>query len=146
MKYNVTMNATVEAESAEAAKNLFIDFSDNKEGVLSSSIDAIPSNQWAVTVSVPVIYKFDLTVNAETEDEAEQLATNEVELMNEIEEFVKGELVTDYYYDVDTSAVEVQSIEDLDDEHEDPEPAQPVTATAVDDNADSAAPDTTTAA
>jgi hypothetical protein len=131
MKYKVNLEATVEAESAEAAKNLFIDFSDNKEGVISSSIDAIPSNQWSVTVSVPVIYKFDLTVNAETEDEAEQIATNEVELMNEIEEFVKGDVVTDYYYDVDTSAVEVQSIEDLDDEDEDAEPAQPDTATEV---------------
>jgi hypothetical protein len=131
MKYKVNLEATVEAESAEAAKNLFIEFSDNKEGVISSSIDAIPSNQWSVTVSVPVIYKFDLTVNAETEDEAEQIATNEVELMNEIEEFVKGDVVTDYYYDVDTSAVEVQSIEDLDDEDEDAEPAQPDTATEV---------------
>ena len=131
MKYKVNLEATVEAESAEAAKNLFIEFSDNKEGVISSSIDAIPSNQWSVTVSVPVIYKFDLTVNAETEDEAEQIATNEVELINEIEEFVKGDVVTDYYYDVDTSAVEVQSIEDLDDEDEDAEPAQPDTATEV---------------
>ena len=131
MKYKVELEATVEAESAEAAKNLFIDFSDNKEGVISSRIDAIPSNQWSVTVSVPVIYKFDLTVNAETEDEAEQIATNEVELINEIEEFVKGDVVTDYYYDVDTSAVEVQSIEDLDDEDEDAEPAQPDTATEV---------------
>ena len=131
MKYNVTLEATVEAPSAEAAKNMFNDCIDKKEGVSSSNVDAIPSNEWAVTVSVPVMYTFDLVVHAETEDEAEQIAINEVESINEIGEFVKGDGVTDYQYDVDTSAVEVQSIEDLDDEDEDAEPAQPDTATEV---------------
>jgi hypothetical protein len=123
MKYNVELEATVEAESAEAAKNLFIDFSDNKEGVISSSIDAIPSNQWSVTVSVPVMYKFDLVVHAETEDEAEQIAINEVESINEIEEFVNGDGVSDYQYDVDTSAVEVVNVEDLDEDEDEGEDA-----------------------
>src|ERR1039457_3212167 len=117
MRYKVNLEATVEAESAEAAKNLFIDFSDNKEGVISSSIDAIPSNQWSVRVSVPVICKFDLTVNAETE-EAEQIATNEVECINEIADFVTRDVVTDYQYDVDTSAVEVVSVEDQDEDED----------------------------
>jgi hypothetical protein len=123
MKYKVNLEATVEAESAEAAKNLFIDFSDNKEGVISSSIDAIPSNQWSVTVSVPVMYKFDLVVHAETEDEAEQIAINEVESINEIEEFVNGDGVSDYQYDVDTSAVEVVNVEDLDEDEDEGEDA-----------------------
>jgi hypothetical protein len=121
MKYNVTLEATVEAPSAEAAKNVFNDSIDNKEGVISSSVDAIPSNEWAVTVSVPVMYQFDLVVHAETEDEAEQIATNEVESINEIEEFVKGDGVTDYQYDVDTSAVEVVNVEDQDEDEDEDE-------------------------
>ena len=123
MQYNVTMKATVEAPSAEAAKNVFNDSIDNKEGVISSSVDAIPSNEWAVTVSVPVMYTFDLVVHAETEDEAEQIAINEVESINEIGEFVKGDGVTDYQYDVDTSAVEVVSVEDQDEDEDEGEDA-----------------------
>ena len=123
MKYNVTLEATVEAPSAEAAKNMFNDCIDKKEGVSSSNVDAIPSNEWAVTVSVPVMYTFDLVVHAETEDEAEQIAINEVESINEIEEFVKGDGVTDYQYDVDTSAVEVVNVEDQDEDEDEGEDA-----------------------
>ena len=124
MKYNVKLEATVEAPSAEAAKNVF----NEKKGVTYSNLDVMPSKQWAVTVSVPVIYTFDLTVNAETEDEAENIATNEIDF-NEIEDLVKTDVVNDYQYDVDTLSVEVQGVEAIEDE--DADSAAPGTATEV---------------
>jgi hypothetical protein len=126
MQYKINLEATVEAPSAEAAKNLF---NDNKEGVISSNVDVMPSKQWAVTVSVPVIYTFDLLVNAETESEVEEIAANEIWFLDVIEDFVQCDMVTDYEYHICGWDAEVESIEALEDE--DAHCAAPGTATAA---------------
>jgi hypothetical protein len=116
MKYNVTLEATVEAESAEAAKNLFNHFADNKEGVISRSVGVTPSKKWAVVAVVPVYYDFALVVNAETESEAEEIAIQELMRVDVIEEFVKGDIVTDYQYHVCAFDTLLESINAVDTE------------------------------
>jgi hypothetical protein len=125
MQYEVRLKATVEAPSAEAAKTLF----NAEKGVISTVVDVTPDKQWAVTVSVPVIYVFDLTVNAESKDEAEGIAICEIESICSLEEFLQCDVVNDYEYDVDTFNCEVTSVEPLEDEGA--ESAAPGTATEI---------------
>jgi hypothetical protein len=127
----VKTKATVEAPSAEAARRLF----DDRQNVMYSNVDVLSDKWWAVTLSVPVMYTFDLNVNADTEDEAAELATDEISDLWQIEDFVKLDIVTDYQYDIDHLSAEVQSVEAIEGDDEgqddDTETAVPATATVV---------------
>lgn len=131
MTYIVKTKATVEAPSAEAARRLF----DDRQNVMYSNVDVLSDKWWAVTLSVPVMYTFDLNVNADTEDEAAELATDEISDLWQIEDFVKLDIVTDYQYDIDHLSAEVQSVEAIEGDDEgqddDTETAVPATATVV---------------
>jgi hypothetical protein len=114
MKYIASVKAVVEADSADTAKAVIA----NGSGVTYVDIDVKPYKRWSVTVSVPVIYTFDLRVNAENEVEAEAIASREIEWLSEIEAFVQQDVVNDYQYDVEGSSGQVQTIEALEDDGE----------------------------
>jgi hypothetical protein len=127
MQYQVKLEATVEAQDAEAARALFND----QQGVVFSDVDVIPTKQWAVSVDVQVTYTFDLTVNAESEDEAEQIATNEIECLEEIEGFVMREIVTEHQYEVDNGSIVVRSVESIEDDEDDDEDDEPAVSAVM---------------
>ena len=122
MKYYLKTEAVVEAPSAEAAKNLVQD----RANVVHTSVHVTPAKEWLVRVSVPVLYTFEMPVNAETASEAERLALDEIEMIDEVEDFVRSEIVTDYQADVDSQAAEVQSVEAVEDEEEETDTEVPV--------------------
>ena len=145
MKYNVTLEATVEADSAEAAEDMMF-------GALACCADdigtkVVPAKKWTVDVEITATCAFAVKVNAESAEDAKCKA---YELVDDEARYGHGitgvlELADNDDYELADLDIAVYDAEPVEDE-EDDEPAQPATATAVDDDADSAAPDTATAA
>lgn len=102
MKYDVTLKATVEAESAEAAEKMF-------ESVECDDIITTPRKQWTVDVFIPVAYMAHVTVNAQTEAEATGRVLDAVEAHRDhhLDVFLDGSKVNDYNVTVDSCEYEI---------------------------------------
>ena len=139
MKCTVKTQATVEAPCAEAAKQQFpnatgVTYSDVEEDeeyvaesaspeTATENVD-VPRKLWVVSVSGPNTHRFDLVINADTEQDAKQIAIDEIQCFGESEEF--GTKVG-----IEVQSVEPFEDEDEDEEDEDAELATPETATEV---------------
>jgi hypothetical protein len=145
MQYKVKLEATVEAESAESAKQIVLGKPNEFAGPVQ--IEAVPTKEWTVYVEITATCAFAVKVNAESAEDAKCKA---YELVDDEARYGHGitgvlELADNDDYELADLDIAVYDAEPVEDE-EDDEPAQPATATAVDDDADSAAPDTATAA
>ena len=148
MKYNVTLEATVEADSAEAAEDMM--FGAVACGADDIGTKVVPAKKWTVDVEITATLTFPVAVNAESAEDAKCKAYELVENEAYCGDGIPGVLdLADWSVydlgDLDINTYEAVPVEDEEDE-EDVEPAQPTKATAVDDDADFAAPDTATAA
>ena len=148
MKYNVKLEATVEAPSAEAAEQMVFDNAAESAGEVK--IEVVPAKKWTVDVEITATLTFPVAVNAESAEDAKCKAYELVENEAYCGDGIPGVLdLADWSVydlgDLDINTYEAVPVEDEEDE-EDVEPAQPTKATAVDDDADFAAPDTATAA
>lgn len=120
MKYNVTLEATVEAPNAEAAeKQMMIDKASQNTGDVT--IEAVPTKEWTVAANISTTYSLYLTVNAESAEDAEQnaheLVSDEISYGNGI----SGALELDSSYDYDLESVHIEvydpkPVEDDDDQ------------------------------
>ena len=72
MKYNVKLETTVEAASAEAAKQ--VAFTNPSECGSPVQIEVLPDKKWRVTVNFATHHIFTLTVCAESAEDAESKA------------------------------------------------------------------------
>src|SRR5690242_16425447 len=66
MRYRVKIEGVVEAEDAAAAKAVCETLG---EEIQYSKIQVTPDIRWAVTASVPVVYKIDFIFDAESEED-----------------------------------------------------------------------------
>ena len=141
MKYKVELEATVEAESAEAAEHMIF-------GALAGCADdigtkVVPAKEWNVSIELTPLLTFSVTVNAESAEAAESKAYELVEDQAYYGNGIPGVLDLADFNDYDIGGLDINAY-DATPVEEDEEDAQPDTATAVDDDADSAAPDTAT--
>jgi hypothetical protein len=139
MKYKLELEATVEAESAEAAEHMVF-------GALACCADdigtnVVPTKEWYVDVEFTATCTFAVKVNAESAEDAESKAYELVEGEAYGGDGIAGVLdLADNEYDIADLEIDAHHATPVYEDEEDAEPAQPDTTTAVDDDADSAAP------
>jgi hypothetical protein len=130
MKYNVTLKATVEAESAEAAEQMVFDKAAESAGEVK--IEAVPTKKWAVDVEITATLTFPVAVNAESAEDAKCKAYELVENEAYCGDGIPGVLDLADWSVYDLGALDINTYDAVPVEDEEgEEDAQPDTATAV---------------
>ncbi len=114
MQYDVTLKATVEAESAEAAEQLVFDKAADSAGEVD--VTAIPTKEWNVGIQLKPVLTFCVNVNAESAEDAESKAYELVEKEVESGSGIHGALDLAEDYEVNGLEIEASYAIPLDDE------------------------------
>jgi hypothetical protein len=122
MKYNVSLEATVEAASAEAAEQMVFD-----KAAGDVDVTAVPTKEWLVSVDYTSCLTFRVTVHAESAEDAESKA-DELVAKASFFDGIPGVLDLAEFGHVLTDRIEAYDAEPADDD-EKAEPTEPATAT-----------------
>lgn len=117
MLYNVKLETTVEAPSAEAAKQTILAEIDGASG---TRIEVVPANEWRVAISFKPHLTFDVTVQAESPEDAEDKAYRLVEDEALYGAGLSGVLELAYdAYELNEVDIDASDAESINDEEED---------------------------